>query len=328
MKIFFYCLRDFDELPCCEKCSAETGIAFAHAPFYPSAENYRLVQGCEAVSVIPCDMSAPVLREFSALGVKYILCRSIGYDHVDLAEAKRLGLRVANVSYPPTGVAAYAVMLMLMGCRRITALLRQAEMQNFTLKGKIGLDLAACTVGVIGTGRIGRTLIRSLSGFGCRILAYDLYESDEVKRFAEYVPLEELYARSDIISLHTNASEETRHMIGDEALAACKDGVIIINAARGALIDTDALIRGLESGKVGGAALDVLENENGLYYYNRMGDVIRNDDMSILRSFPNVILSPHTAFYTDDAVESMVRGVFESAGAFSSGTDTPHEIHF
>jgi len=134
MKIFFYCLRDFDELPYCEKFSAETGIAYDHAPFYPDPENYRLVQGCEAVSVIPCDMSAPVLRRFCDLGVRYLLCRSIGYDHVDLAEAKKLGMRVANVSYPPTGVAGYTLMLMLMACRRINVVLRQAGMQNFTLR--------------------------------------------------------------------------------------------------------------------------------------------------------------------------------------------------
>jgi len=326
MKIFFYCLRDFDELPCCEKCSAETGIAFAHAPFYPSAENYRLVQGCEAVSVIPCDMSAPVLREFSALGVKYILCRSIGYDHVDLAEAKRLGLRVANVSYPPTGVAAYAVMLMLMGCRRITALLRQAEMQNFTLKGKIGLDLAACTVGVIGTGQIGTAVIRALSGFGCRILAHDPWKNPAAQSMAEYVSLERLLEEADIISLHTNATAENHHLLGAAAFARMKKGVIIVNTARGKLIDTAALIDALEEKKVGFAALDVLEKEDGLYYYDRTGDAIANREMAVLRSFPNVILSPHTAFYTQSAVENMVRLCFLNARDFAGGGKCGHEI--
>ena len=138
--------------------------------------------------------------------------------------------------------------------------------------------------------------------------------------------MDELLAQSDIITLHAPATKVNEHMLDKAALDKCKDGVIIINAARGALIDTAALIDALESGKVGGAGLDVLEHEAGLYYYNREGDVIRNDEMSILRSFPNVILSPHTAFYTEDAVRSMVEGVFESVDCFARGAENPHEV--
>jgi D-lactate dehydrogenase len=326
MKIFFYCLRDFDELPWCQKFSRETGIAFDHAAFYPSPENYCLTEGCEAVSVIPCDMSAPVLRKFSAAGIKYVLCRSIGYDHVDIAEAKRLGMRVANVSYPPTGVANYAVMLMLMACRNITRLLRQADMQNFTLRGKIGLDISSCTVGVIGTGQIGAAVIRALSGFGCRILACDPRRNPSVEGTVSYVSLAQLLAESDIVTLHTNATAENHHLLNARTLAGMKKGAIIVNTARGKLIDTPALIAALESGQVGYAALDVLENEEGLYYYDRTGDVIANRDMAVLRSFPNVILSPHTAFYTQSAVEHMVRYCFTNAAGFASGAGTDHEI--
>ncbi len=326
MKIFFYCLRDFDELPYCEKFSAQTGIGYAHAPFYPGPDNYRLVQGCEAVSVIPCDMSAPVLRNFCSLGVKYVLCRSIGYDHVDLAEAKRLGMRVANVSYPPTGVAGYTVMLMLMACRRIRSVLRQADMQNFMLRGKIGIDLSVCTVGVIGTGRIGMTVIRMLSGFGCRILAYDPKRNPEAEGLAEYVGFERLVEESDIITLHTNATAENHHLLDATAFARMKKGVVIVNTARGKLIDTPALITALEEKKVGFAALDVLEKEDGLYYYDRTADNIANPEMAVLRSFPNVILSPHNAFYTESAVENMVRLCFLNAAAFAEGKGPDHEI--
>ncbi len=326
MKIFFYCLRDFDELPWCQKFSRETGIAFDHAAFYPSPENYCLTEGCEAVSVIPCDMSAPVLREFRAAGIKYVLCRSIGYDHVDIAEAKRLGMRVANVSYPPTGVANYTVMLMLMACRRINQLLDQAAMQNFTLRGKIGTDLSACTVGVIGTGQIGTAVIRALSGFGCRILAHDPRKNQLVQGIAEYVSLERLLEESDVTTLHTNATEQNYHLLGTGAFARMKQGAIIVNTARGKLIDTAALIDALETKRVGFAALDVLENENGLYYYDRTGDPIANREMAVLRSFPNVILSPHTAFYTQSAVENMVRLCFLNARAFEQGSTCDHEI--
>ena len=149
-------------------------------------------------------------------------------------------------------------------------------------------------------------MLQHLSGFGCRLLAYDLYPNDEVKKIAEYVPLETLLAESDVITLHTNATEENHHLIDTKAIESMKPGVTIINTARGKLIDSDALIAGLESGKIGGAGLDVIEDETGIYYYNRMGQAIPNRELNLLRSYPNVIVSPHTAFYTDVNVASMV----------------------
>ena len=169
-------------------------------------------------------------------------------------------------------------------------------------------------------------MLQHLSGFGCRLLAYDLYPNDEAAQYAQYVDLDTLFAQSDVITLHTNATEANHHLIDAAALSRMKDGVVIVNTARGSLIDSDALIAALESGRVGAAALDVLENENGLYYYNRSGDPIANPELALLRSFPNVLLTCHTAFYTDEDVESMVRGVFESAGAFAAGTPTRHDV--
>lgn len=326
MKIMFYSLRPFDELPYAEMFKKKYGIDFAWTEDYPGKDNIGLAEGCDAVSSTPCDMSKPYIDAFHDLGVKYLPCRSIGYDHIDMEEAARLGMKVSNVSYAPSGVANYSIMLMMMLLRKIVPILRRAEIQDFQLKGKMGHDISGCTVGVIGTGRIGSTVIRSLSGFGCRILAYDPYQNEEVRKYADYVSADELLARSDIITLHAPANAANYHILNKEAFEKCKDGVLIVNAARGALIDTDALIGALESGKVKGAALDVLEHEPGLYYYNREGDVIRNDEMSILRSFPNVILSPHTAFYTDDAVESMVQGVFESVDCWGKGIRNPHEV--
>ncbi len=327
MKIMFYSLRPFDELPYAEKFRKEYGIDFAWTADYPNADNISLAEGCDAVSSTPCDMSKAYVDAFHEMGVKYLPCRSIGYDHIDMQEAGRLGMKVSNVSYAPGGVANYSIMMMLMLLRKMVPILKRAEVQDFQLKGKMGRDISGCTVGVIGTGRIGRTVIKSLSGFGCRILAYDPYQNEEVKKYAEYVSADELLTQSDIITLHAPANAANYHIFSREAFAKCRDGVLIVNAARGALIDTDALIDALESGKVGGAALDVLEHEAGLYYYNREGDVIRNDEMSILRSFPNVILSPHTAFYTDDAVESMVKGIFESVDCWGRGIPNPHEVH-
>lgn len=326
MKIFFYTLREFDELAFAKHYAEQYGMEFGYTADYPDADNYRLAEGADAVSMTPCDMSSAMVERFASIGAKYILCRSIGYDHVDLACAAKMGMRVANVSYPPSGVANYAIMLMLMLQRRIEEILSRARVQDYSLKGKIGDDISFQTVGVIGTGRIGRTVIEHLSGMGCRIICYDPYQNEDVKKLAEYVPLEKLYRESDVITLHTNATGENYHLLDKSAFDQMKDGVLVVNTARGKLVDTDDLIAALESGRVGGAALDVLEKEDGLYYYNRVGDVINNREMAVLRSFPNVIMSPHTAFYTKQAVGHMVGSCYEAADAFLRGEATEHEV--
>ena len=283
MKIFAYCLREYDEKPFFENICPAYGAEFDSTTDYPNPENVILAQGYDAVSITPCNMDAAMLDRFYDAGVRYIATRSIGFDHIDLTHAKELGMGVCHVSYAPETVADYAIMLMLMCCRKIPHILDRSRVQDYTLKGKMGKDLCDCTVGIIGSGQIGSTVIRHLSGFGCRILAYDLYPREDLKALAEYVSLEELYARCDIITLHAPASAQNYHLLDSKAFAQMKDGITIINTARGTLIDTDALIEAIESGRVGQAALDVLEQESGLYYANRMGDPIVNRQMAVLR---------------------------------------------
>ena len=326
VKIFFYNLRPFDEAAIAERIGAEMGIEYAGSPDYPTYENAVLAKGYDAISVTPCDLGTRMVERFHEMGVKYICCRSIGYDHVDRERAKELGMCVSNVDYTANGVANFAIMLMMMSLRRVGHILKRGEAQDYTLKGKLGRDISGCTVGVIGTGRIGRTVLKHLTGFGCRLLAYDLYPNEEAMKYAEYVSLDKLLSECDVITLHTNATEENYHLLNAEAFEKMKPGVTIVNTARGKLIDPDALIAAIESGKVGAAGLDVLENENGLYYYNRQGDVIANSELALLRSFPNVILTDHTAFYTEEDVESMVRGIYESAAAFAAGVPTRHDV--
>ena len=324
MKICFYALRP-DELLFCHDMKAKYGIDFVYTADYPNDGNISLASGCDGMSCTPCDMSAKVLRAFHDVGVKYILTRSIGYDHIDLKAARELGLKVDTVSYTPTGVADYAILLMLASIRRFAHTLKRAELQDYSLKNKLGRDFSQRTVGVMGTGRIGTTVLQHLSGFGCRLLAYDVYQNDTAKKYAEYVDRDTLFREADIITLHMNANEDNYHIINTESIAKMKDGVHIINTARGKLVDSAAVIKGIQSGKIGGAALDVVENENGLYYYDLMGEVMINPKLAMLRSFPNVILSPHVAFYTAEDVCDMVEGNFRSCYEFGTGK-RPHGI--
>lgn len=323
MKIFAYCLREFDEKDFFNELCEKYGAEYGYSTDYPGPENVELATGYDAVSVTPCDMGPDMLDRFYKVGVRYVATRSIGFDHIDLDHAKQLGMGVCHVSYAPETVADYAIMLMLMSCRKICHILDRSRVQDYTLKGKMGKDLCDCTVGVVGTGQIGKTVIKHLSAFGCRILAYDLYPSQDITGTAEYVPLDELYAQSDIITLHAPATPENYHMLDEQAFAEMKDGVIVVNTARGTLIDSDALIRSIECGKVGQAALDVLEQEDGLYYINRIGDPIENHQMAILRSFPNVILTPHTAFYTRKVVYDMALKTFKGVHDMMEGIENP-----
>jgi D-lactate dehydrogenase len=316
MKLYVYSMRDFDELPEFERFCTKYNVEWAYTNETPSMENLHYAKGYDVVDIITTVIDKNMIDKWQELGVKCIATRTIGYDHIDSEYAKSVGMGVVNISYSPASVADYTVMMILMGCRKIRHIMERASVQDFTLKGKIGIELHNATVGVIGTGRIGKTVINELHGFGCNIIAYDIYESEDVKSKAEYVSLEELYKRSDIITLHAPATEDNYHMIDKSAIEQMKTGVMIINCARGSLIDTQALIDGIESGKIGFAGLDVIEQESGLYYFNRMGEPLGNPQLAILKSYSNVIVTPHTAFYTDEAVANMVENSILCASEF------------
>ena len=174
---------------------------------------------------------------------------------------------------------------------------------------------------------IGKTVIKNLSGFGCKILAYDLYEREEVKEYASYVDLETILRRSDVITFHTPLTDDNFHMINKESIGKMKDGVVLINTARGGLIDSEALIEGLESGKIGGAGLDVVENEFGLYYYDHKNDVLANRSIGILRAMPNVTVTHHMAFYTDNCTKTVVEDSVKSCILFMEGKENPWQVY-
>lgn len=217
-------------------------------------------------------------------------------------------------------------MLMLMSIRKMKRIMQRGEINDFSLPGIQGKELPNLTVGVLGTGRIGQAVIRDLSGFGCKIYAYDKYENEAVKERAQYTGLDTIYKECDLITLHMPLLEDNFHLIGKEAISRMKDGVVIVNTARGGLIDTKALIEGIESGKVGAAGLDVIEDEFGMYYYDRKSDVLSKRDLYILRGFPNVVVTPHMAFYTDQAVSDMVKHSIESCLLRAEGKEDPWEV--
>jgi D-lactate dehydrogenase len=309
-------MRDFDELPEFERFCKKYNVEWAYTNETPSMDNLIYAKDYDVVDIITTVIDKAMIDKWKALGVKCIATRTIGYDHIDSEYARSVGMGVVNISYSPASVADYTVMMMLMGCRKIRYIMQRADIQDFSLKGKLGMELHNATVGIVGTGRIGKTVINELSGFGCKIYAYDIYESDEVKEKAQYVSLDEIYEKCDIISLHAPATEDNYHMIDKSAIDKMKKGVMIINCARGSLIDTQALIDGIDSGKIGFAGLDVIEHESGLYYFNRMGEPLNNPQLAVLKSYSNVLVTPHTAFYTDEAVANMVENSIICAKKF------------
>lgn len=274
----------------------------------PSEANADLTGGCEGVTILgQGDIHAGLLDKWKENGVKYLSTRTVGMNHIDLDYAEKIGIQVCNASYPPSGVAEFTLMLMLMCLRNYKQALWRGQVNDFALDGLMGKELGELTVGVVGTGRIGAAVIRLLSSFGCRVLAYNRTQSQEISAYAEYVDLDTLYGAADIITLHVPLTEKTHHMINRESLRKMKDGVVIINCARGELAENDALIEGIESGKIGALGLDVVEDETGITHVDHRIDILSNQKMAYLRQFRNVVMTPHMAFYTDTAVRNMVR---------------------
>lgn len=326
MKLFVYSYREFDEAEFFQKFAEKYQVELGICHDAPTMENAYLAEGYPYVSIITTKIDEELMNRFHALGVKMISTRTIGYDHIDLEAARKCGISVGNVTYSPECVADYTVMLMLMSIRKMKRIMQREEINDFSLPGIQGKEMPNFTVGVLGTGRIGRAVIRDISGFGCKIYAYDQYENDEVKKYAQYVSLDEIYEKCDMITLHMPLTEENMHLIDAEAIQKMQDGVVLINTARGGLIDTKALIDGLESGKIGAAGLDVIEEEFGMYYFDRKSDILSKRDLYILRGFPNVIVTPHMAFYTDQAVSDMVKHSIESCMLHEAGKEDPCRV--
>ncbi len=325
MKITAYSCRP-DELALFKHFGEKYGVSLVLVPEGPSMENADMAEGSQGVSIITTPVNEPLLRRWKECGVQIVSSRTVGYEHVDGDAAERLGIALANVSYTPNTVAEYTVMAMLMAVRRMKAIMTRFLGQDYSLLDIRGRELGRMTVGVVGTGRIGETVVRLLKGFGCRILAYDIHPREELAGLAEYVELEEIWKECDLITFHTPATEKSFHMVNRETLSQMKDGVVLINMARGTVMDTDALIEALEQGKVGAAALDVVENEGRIYYKDFKYQPLGHHDMAILSAMPNVLMTPHTAFFTDEAVSDMINYSILSCIAQVKGEENPWRV--
>jgi D-specific alpha-keto acid dehydrogenase len=264
-----------------------------------SEVNVELARGNRCISVShKAAITNSTLLALSEAGVVYISTRSVGYNHIDVEYAESVGISVENVAYSPDSVADYTLMLMLMVVRNAKSVLRRTDVFDYRLNDVRGKELRDLTIGVIGTGRIGAAVIDRLWGFGCQKLAYDI----RPRTSADYVPLDELLQQSDIVTLHTPLTADTHHLLNRRRIEQMKHGAFVINTGRGSLIDTEALIAALESGRLGGAALDVLEGEEGIFYADCRNKPIDNKQLLRLQELPNVLISPHAAYYTDHAL--------------------------
>ncbi len=266
-------------------------------------DNAGLALGNRCVSVgHKTQVTNSTLLALSEAGVTYISTRSVGCNHIDVSYAETLGIAVETVTYSPDSVADYTLMLMLMAARHAKSIIRRTDVHDYRLNETRGKELRDLTIGVIGTGRIGGAVIDRLRGFGCRTLAYDARPSVR----AHYVTLGALLEQSDIVTLHTPLTAETHHLLDRHRIARMKHGAVIVNTGRGALLDTEALVSALERGRLGGAALDVLEGEEGIFYADCSDKPIQSRLLLRLHRLSNVLISPHTAYYTDHALRDTV----------------------
>ncbi|MDN4639917.1 NAD(P)-dependent oxidoreductase [Agreia sp. PsM10] len=280
-----------------------------------SAATAALAAGSRCISVNhTAQISNATLWELSLAGVEYISTRSIGTDHLDVGYAQDVGITVENVGYSPDSVADYTLMLILMAIRDTKSVLRRVDARDYRLGEVRGTALRDLTVGVIGTGRIGTAVMHRLQGFGCRVLAYDTRPRAE----HDYLPLDELLQQSDLVTLHTPSTPANHHLLHRSRLAQLPDGAFVVNTARGALVDTDALLDELESGRLGGAALDVVENEEGVFYADHQNAPVVRDQLARLQQLPNVVISPHIGFYTERALSDIVENSLINCARFGS----------
>ena len=317
IRVAFYDTKEYDK-PSFELYGNQHGIQFHFLEAKLNEDTVELAKGCDAVCVFVNDtVNANVIEKLYSFGVKLIALRCAGYNNDDVEAANGKTQVVHVPAYSPYAVAEHAIALLLTSVRRIHKAYNRTREFNFSLNGLTGFDFHGKTVGVIGTGKIGRIFIDICRGFGMHVIAYDLYPLKDSG--IEYVSLDELFERSDIISLHCPLTDETRHIIGADAISKMKKGVVIVNTSRGGIIDAEALLDGILSRKIGAACLDVYEEEADIFYEDRSGHILNDDLLSRLISMPNVIVTSHQAFLTEEALNNIAETTVNNILCFFNG---------
>ncbi len=310
--------------------AANTGHAFEFHDFRLEPDTASAAAGTEAVCpFINDDLSTPTLEKLHALGIRLVVLRSSGFNNVSLETATNLGIKVLRVpAYSPHAVAEHALALLMTLNRKTHRAYNRVREGNFSLEGLLGFDINGKTVGIIGTGKIGVLFAHILSGMGCRVLGFDPFANDAFREVGAYVSLDDLYASSDIISLHCPLTPESHRLINRESLKKTKRGLVLINTSRGALVDTEAAIEALKSGHLTALGLDVYEKEEELFYEDLSDTIIQDDVLQLLLSFPNVIVTSHQAFFTDTALTNISQTTIQNLDDFTAGRPSPNEVHF
>ena len=330
MKIAFFDAKPYDT-PSFEQYAANTGITFKYFETKLNEDTAELAHGFDGVCVFVNDtVNAAVIDKLYAMGVRVVALRCAGFNNVDMKHAFGK-LHVVRVpAYSPYAVAEHTMALLLTSIRRIHKAYNRTRDFNFSLSGLTGFDLHGKTVGVIGTGRIGRVFIDICRGFGMKVLAYDKFPAKGLDNgdTVRYVSLDELFAGSDIISLHCPLTEDTHHIIDAASLARCKRGVVLLNTSRGALVDAEALLAGIKSRQVGAACLDVYEEEADLFFEDNSGHILEDDTLARLMSMPNVLVTSHQAFLTEEALANIAETTVQNLLKLQTDGQCPNELCF
>ncbi len=328
MKVAFFDTKPYDR-PSFEKYGAEHGMKIKFFETKLNEDTADLAFGYDAVCVFVNDtVNAAVIDRLSEIGVRIIALRCAGFNNVDMKYACGK-LKVVHVpAYSPYAVAEHTMAMLLTSIRRIHKAYIRSKDFNFSLSGLTGFDLYAKTVGVIGTGRIGRVFIDICRGFGMKVLAYDKYPAESLigREGVEYTELDRVLSESDIISLHCPLTDETYHMIDEAAIEKCKRGVVILNTSRGALVDSEALLLGIKSRKIGAACLDVYEEESDLFFEDNSGHIMHDDILARLITMPNVIVTSHQAFLTEEALDNIARTTVDNIVQMLEHGECEHEL--
>ncbi|MFI3200222.1 MAG: 2-hydroxyacid dehydrogenase [Eubacteriales bacterium] len=324
MKIAFFGTKDYDKI-WFEPLAKEYGYEIHFIEVGCNPNTLFLAKGYDAISIFVNDIiDAKMIDELYDMKVKGILLRSAGYNHVDLkaAEGKITVMHVP--SYSPEAVAEFAMALLLTLNRQTHRAYSRTRDFNMSLQGLMGMDLKEKVAGVVGTGKIGQAMIQIFKGFQMHVVAYDPYPNESLE--VEYVALEELMKRSDVISLHCPLTEQTKHLVNKDSIPLMKDGVFLINTSRGSLIETDSLIEGLLQKKFGGVGLDVYEEEGGIFYEDRSSEIIEDESLARLMTFPNVIVTSHMGFFTKEAMQAIAAVTLENAYALENNMPLLNQV--